>query len=111
MANTLDELIQAQKKLYNYLSDPQEKLIVKNYLEGLKKQKRNLDFVNDLLDIVKQKTNQELDELNMRDFMYYLNNKDSYFREYQHAKAIFMRHLEELLRKMVIEIIKGLEEA
>ena len=84
MANDIEELIQLQERLYCKLSDPQEKLIVRNYIENLKREKSKLDFLNNMkistkgkleftrhvLDVCLEKTNEELRNLGMIDFMF-----------------------------------------
>ena len=125
MANDLNELIQLQERLYCKLSDPQEKLIVRNYIENLKREKSKLDFLNNMkistkgkleftrhvLDVCLEKTNEELRNLGMIDFMFYLSHKDQAPLEYRHARIIFMRHLKGLFGNISSEIITGLEEA
>lgn len=126
MANDLDELIQEKKRLYDKIPDDSpDKQVFRKYIEKLETQRTllnifnnlrltsqgRLEFTSHVLSTCLKKTNQELDEVRMKGFIFYLDNRDKYPDEYKEAKMIFEKNLRNLNENILNDIITGLESA
>ena len=66
------------------------------------------EFIHNILACVLERTNEELDEINMPDFLDLLKEKDRYPGEFQHAFYIFELKLSMMFTTIKAEIMKGI---
>lgn len=126
MANDLKELIQEKKRLYDKIPvDSPDKEIFRDYIEKLETQQTILNLFNNLnfssqgrleftshfLSTSLKNTDIELDKMNMKGFIFYLNHRDTFPDEYLEARMIFENNLRNLNENIVNEIMAGLESA
>lgn len=69
-----------------------------------------LEFMSYVLDIALKKTNQELEEINLLDFMVLLQEKDHYQEECKEAIMLFENNLREQMEKIIYDTIQGIRE-
>ncbi|KKM74177.1 hypothetical protein LCGC14_1402930 [marine sediment metagenome] len=69
-----------------------------------------LAFVSYIMNIALEKTNHELEQMNMMKFLELHNNKHHYSDEFKEAMVIFENNLREYLEKIIHKLIKGMWE-
>jgi len=86
----------------SYLKIPKE--LRKKYANNIP---GKLEFVSHLLTTTLEKTNIELDQANLRNFLFYRDNKERYPDEFNHAFAIFEANLRYFQEKISSELLNG----
>lgn len=64
-------------------------------------------FVCHILHMALEKTNDQLDQENMQDYLYYDKHKDRYPEEYNYAKAIFGNEIHKVMVNIETTIKEG----
>ena len=81
-----------------------------DHFEDKRLKEAKLEFMSFVLDVTLEKTNQELEESNLLDFMKLLQNKDHYQEEFKEAIFLFEKNLREYMEKITYDVIQRITE-
>ena len=81
-----------------------------DHFEDKRLREVKLEFISYIMNVVLEKTNQELEESNLLDFMTLLQKKDHYQDEFKEAIILFEKNLRKQMENITYEIVKGIKE-